>query len=65
MIASIDYATPNKIVEYTGLSRAAVMKLLDTGDIVFSKNGKSRNAGVMISISSFNKYWKSKNIVKK
>ena len=65
MTTPIDYVTPKKLAEDSGLSRAGVIKLLNTGDIIFSKNGKSNTAGLMISISSFNRYWKSKNIIKK
>jgi len=64
MTTPVEYVTLNKLAEDTGLSRSGINKLLDTGDIIHSKGGKRRNSGVMVNISSFNKYWKSKNIVK-
>jgi excisionase family DNA binding protein len=57
MTTPIDWVTPKKIAEDTGISRSYVIKLLETGEIKYSKNGKRRNAGIMVSISSFNKFW--------
>lgn len=65
MTTPIDWATPKKIAELTGISRSLVVKLTETGEIVFSKNGKTKRAGLMICISSFNKYWNNRKIVKK
>lgn len=64
-MALLEWKTPKKIAEDTGLSRSMVIKLLDTGDIVFSKNGKRKNAGIMIFVSSFNKYWEKNAVNKK
>ncbi|PKH51405.1 hypothetical protein CXF68_12255 [Tenacibaculum sp. Bg11-29] len=64
MTTAIDWVTAKKIAEDTGVSRSFVLKLLETGDIKFSKNGNRKNSGLMISISSFNKYWENNGIIK-
>ena len=64
MTTPIEWVTLNKIAEDSGVSRSYVNKLLDTGEIKFSKKGRSKNSGIMVSISSFNKYWEKKGVVK-
>jgi excisionase family DNA binding protein len=64
MTTPIDWVTPKKIAEDTGVSRSFVIKLLESGKIKFSKNGKRKNSGLMISISSFNKFWEKNGVLK-
>ncbi|CAM1370494.1 hypothetical protein TPENAI_60887 [Tenacibaculum litopenaei] len=64
MTTPIDWATAKKIAEDTGTSRSFIIKLLETGDIKFSKRGNRKNSSVMISISSFNKFWEKNGVVK-
>lgn len=60
----IEYKTKKKIVEETGLSLKMIDKMLDSGEISFSKNGKSQSSGVMIYVPSFNKYFKKRSVIK-
>ena len=64
MNLALDWISPNKLSEASGLSKSKIHDLLDTGDIEFSKTGKTKQSGLMIRISSFNKYWEQKRIVK-
>ena len=64
MTTPIDWATPKKIAEYSGVSTSFVIKLLETGDIKFSKRDNRKNSSIMISISSFNKFWEKNGVVK-
>lgn len=62
MTTPIDWVTPKKIAEDTGISRSFVIKLVEEDKIKHSKNGKHKKSAIMISISSFNKYWEKNKI---
>lgn len=64
MTTLIEWATPKKIAQDSGVSRRYVIMLLETGQVKYSKNGKRKNAGIMVSIPSFNKFWERNGIVK-
>lgn len=64
MTTPIDWITPKKLAEETGVSRSYIDNLLDSGEIKYSNKGKAKTSGIMISISSFNKYWEKKTVVK-
>ena len=57
MTTPIDWITIKKLAEETGVSKSLINKMLDTGDIIHKKRDRRRNSQVMVSISSFNKYW--------
>ena len=64
MTTPIDWISIGKLSSEVGVSKSAILRLLDTGEIEFSKKGRSKQSGLLIRISSFNKYWEKHRVIK-
>lgn len=62
MTNKINWITKKVLSKETGMSVRAISYLMSKGDIDYKKTSESKQAGVLISISSFNKHFDSLKI---